>query len=126
MIQGRVTSDLDAIIRLQVRGPAGRERVVNAVVDTGFNGWLSLPQRVIRQLKLPWRRRGRAELADGTETIFDIHEGTVVWDRRVRRIAVDSADTTPLVGMKLMERYELNARVRMGDKVTIRRISSRL
>ena len=33
---GAVTSDLEAIIRVNIRGPAGQEIAVDATIDTGF------------------------------------------------------------------------------------------
>jgi predicted aspartyl protease len=68
---------------------------------------------------LPWRRRGRALLADGTESVFDIYEATVVWDGRPRRVAVDAADIEPLVGMRLLNGYELTMQVVVGGQVRI-------
>jgi hypothetical protein len=62
-------------------------------------------------------------LADGSETVFDVYEGTAMWDRRVRRIAVDAADADPLVGMALLAGYELMMQVRSGGKVTIKALS---
>ena len=56
MITGVVTPDLEVIVGLVVRGSGGREREIEAVVDTGFDGHLSLPPSLIRQLRLPWRR----------------------------------------------------------------------
>jgi clan AA aspartic protease len=125
MITGSVTADLEAGIRLTLRGPAGQVRRVKAAIDTGFDGWLSLPPDLVTVLELPWRRRGLALLADGSESIFDIYEGTVVWDRRRRRIPVDAADTTPLVGMALLEEHELKVQVRAGGKVTIKPLPQR-
>jgi clan AA aspartic protease len=122
MITGTVTAGLQAVVRFTIRGPTGRTRRVTAVLDTGYDGWLSLPPALITLLRLPWRRRGRATLADGSDSIFDIYEGTVVWERRRRRIPVDEADTAPLVGMALLEGYDLNVRVRAGGKVIIRRV----
>jgi clan AA aspartic protease len=80
MITGVVTDDHQAVIRLNVRGPTGQEKEIEAIIDTGFDGWLSLPSSLIVLLDLPWRQRGRALLADGSESIFDIYEGTVLWD----------------------------------------------
>jgi clan AA aspartic protease len=120
MITGAVTADREAVIRMVVRGPAGQEQEVEAVVDTGFDGWFSLPPALIALLELPWRRRGRALLADGNETVFDIYDGTVVWDESPRRIAVDEASTAPLVGMALLDGYELNVQVRSGGGLKIR------
>ncbi|HTU22413.1 MAG TPA: clan AA aspartic protease [Gemmataceae bacterium] len=119
MIRGIANADREAIIRLLVRGPAGQRQRIKAVIDTGFDGWLSLPPALIAVLGLPWRRHGRPILADGSERPFDIYEATVIWDRRPRPIAVDEADTTPLIGMALMEGYELRMQVRRRGKVTL-------
>jgi len=125
MITGAVNAGREAVIRLTVRGPAGQVRQFHAVIDTGYDGWLSLPPAFITALGLPWRRRGLAVLADGSNSIFDIHEATVVWDRRRRSIPVDEADTNPLVGMALLHGYELNMQVRTDGKVTIRPLPRR-
>jgi len=123
MITGLVTADRQAIITLTVRGPAGQEHEIEAIVDTGFDGWLSLPSSVIVQLGLTWLQRGRALLADGRESVFDIYEATVIWDGQVRRIPVDEAETTPLVGMSLLDGYELTMQVRSSGNVIIRALS---
>lgn len=54
---------------------------------------------------LNWKRHGQALLTDGSESIFDIYEATVVWDGQLLAIAIDEADSDPLVGMSLMEGY---------------------
>ena len=100
-------------------GLTGDQQSVEAIIDTGFDGWLSLPPSLIAALGLPWRRRSRALLADGSETLFDIYEGLVGWDAGVRRIPIDEANAAPLVGMALLNGYELNVQVRTGGKVTI-------
>ena len=119
MISGVVTADREATIQLVVRGPSGTQQQIEAVIDTGFDGWLSLPPAVISLLELQWRRRGRAVLADGNECVFDIYEGTAEWDGGLRRIAVDEANTEPLIGMSLLDGYELNICVQHGGTVTI-------
>ena len=119
MIIGVVTPFHQATIRLTVRGPTGQEQEIEAVIDTGFDGTLSLPPADITALSLPWRRRGRALLADGTESLFDIYEATVVWDGTPRRVAVDAADIDPLVGMRLLDGYELTMQAVVGGQVTI-------
>lgn len=121
MIRGIVTVDREAIIQLTVRGAGGRHRRIEAVIDTGFNGWLTLPPALIASLRLPWRRRGRALLGDGSNSVFDIYEASVVWDKRHRRVPIDEADTMPLIGMALLEGHELSIDVRVGGPVKIRR-----
>jgi len=122
MITGIVRAG-EARIRLKVRGSRGREQEVEAVVDTGFTGDLTLPPSVIVALGLRWQSLDRGTLADGSECLFDVFEAKVVWDRRTRRILVNEADADPLVGMALLSGYELNVEVRHRGKVTIQRLS---
>jgi clan AA aspartic protease len=119
MIAGAVNADLEATVRLTVRGPRGQVQKVSAVVDTGYNGCLTLPSALIVLLGLAWHRRGRVTLADGSETDLDIYSGTVLWDRRKRTIPIDEADTTPLVGTGLLGDHKLNVEFRPRGKVTI-------
>jgi predicted aspartyl protease len=53
-------------------------------------------------------------LADGSESVFDIYEATLMWGGALRRIAVDAADTDPLLGMALLYHYELTVQVVEG------------
>lgn len=123
MIVGTVNNFREAVIRLPVLGPGGQNQEIEAIVDTGFNGSLSLPPALIAMLGLPFRRRGRAILADGSEIIFDIYEATVIWDGQQRRVAVDEANTDPLVGMGLLYGYELTVEVVYGGCVAIKLLS---
>jgi predicted aspartyl protease len=55
MIVGIVQTG-EARIGLTVRGAGGREREIEAVIDTGFTGSLTLPPPVIAALRLRWRK----------------------------------------------------------------------
>lgn len=125
MMTGTVSASREASISLTVRGPTGRQRRVEAVIDTGFSQWLTLPPALIALLKLPRKGRDRAVLADGSSCVFDVFEATVFWDRRRRRVAVHEADATPLVGMALLEGSELKMQVRAGGRVTIKPLPRR-
>lgn len=120
MISGWVTPYREAIVRLSVRDLQGREQVVEAVIDTGFNGYLTLPPDIIAALDLPFRRNGRAVLGDGSSVTFDIHEAVVLWGGRARRISVDAANATPLLGMGLLYGHELRVQVIEGGEASIR------
>ena len=81
-----------------------------------------LGPRLSRQSLPHWRLpggRGRVLLADGSESVCDIFAATVMWDGTRRRIAVDAADTPPLIGMALLHGYELTVRVVHGGDVHI-------
>jgi clan AA aspartic protease len=120
MITGIVTVAREAVISLTVRSPSGQEQEIEAVIDTGFDGSLTLPPALITALGLPWRRRGRALLADGNESVFDIYEATVMWDGTARRVSVDEVEVMPLVGMALLYGYELTMQIVEGGRVLLK------
>lgn len=119
MIAGIVNDYLEATIKLPLYDPLGQLQAVTTVVDTGFDGALTLPASLIKALGLPFLRSGLTLLADGRESEFDIHEALIEWDGRSRRILVDTAEIDPLLGMALMEDYELRVQVRPGGRVRI-------
>ena len=71
MIEGVVNSAFDAVVNLVIRGSSGRAREIEAVIDTGFNGFLTLPPALVSELGLPLVTRGTAFLADGEEVRFN-------------------------------------------------------
>ena len=119
MITGIVNADFEPIISLSICGSDGRVYTQDAIVDTGFNGWLSLPPELIVELNLKWKRRGRAILGDGTECVFNVYEAVLVWDGNMLTIPIDEADSEPLVGMSLMEGYQLTVQVLEGGHVEL-------
>ena len=124
MIIGVVTAD-EARIRLTVRGYQGREQQVEAVIDSGYTGALTLPPALISLLGLRWQSTQRATLADGSTCVFQVYVGKVIWDGKVRRILVDEANADPLIGMRLLRGHELKMQVRYRGKVTIKRLRHR-
>lgn len=122
MIHGIVTSDYEAVISLVVIGSMGQREPIEAVVDTGFDGWLSLPRSLINELELPWKHQASALLGDGSQCDFDVHGGTILWDRKQRLVSIDASDTTPLVGMRLLEGWEMVLPVRKQSRFVIRRL----
>jgi len=80
VITGIVNANLQPLISVPVFSKSGARHEIEAMVDTGYNGWLTLPPAFITRLALPWSRRGRATLADGSTVVFDIYEGAVLWD----------------------------------------------
>jgi clan AA aspartic protease len=111
MIKGVIRAD-EARIQLSVVGPRGRKREIQAVIDTGYTGSLTLPPGIIAALGLRWRSVDRGTLADGSECLVDVYEGSVLWDGKPLPILVDDANGEPLVGMRLLNGYELKMEVR--------------
>ena len=119
MIEGSVNANYEAVITLLLRGSAGQMREIEAVIDTGYNGYLTLPPMLIAELDLPFQSEGRATLANGSVEFFDVYGVTALWDRQQRFIDADEADTTPLIGMALMNSHSLHLDVVDGGRVVI-------
>lgn len=119
MITGRVNASLEATVHLTLRSPHGEEQVVEAVVDTGFTGFLTLPPDLVAELDLKFHKRGQAVLGDGSTVVFDTYEAIVLWNGRARRIAIDAADVDPLLGVRLLYGHELSVEVIEDGDVVI-------
>ena len=119
MIEGVVNANLEAAVSPTLRGEAGQEREIEAVIDTGFNGFLTLPPALVAELGLPFASIGLATLADGSEAAFDVYDATVLWDGQPRYVESGAVGVDPLVGMSLLDRHDLSIQVRDGGRVVI-------
>lgn len=122
MIIGEVNRYREAVICISVLAPNGQLHQLEAIIDTGFDGWLSLPPDFVTMIKLPWQKIGRAVLADGSVHLFDVYEASILWDDQTLTIPIDEADSEPLVGMALMHGFDLSIRNLPGGRVTIEKI----
>ena len=121
MIDGAVNAAYEAVVPIAVRGPAGPDRDIEAVIDTGYNGFLTLPPVLVGALGLPFVTSGQAILADGGEATFDIHSVTVLLDGQPRDVDVYVSDTAPLVGKRLLDGHSVCIDVGSGGRVVIER-----
>ncbi len=124
MIEGTVNENYEATIRLTLRSTAGEEREIEAIIDTGFTGYLTLPTALIDQLALSWKGRSQALIADGSIHIFDEYIGIVLWNGEALTMEVAAADTTPLVGMGLLRGHGLRVDVVENGAVKIEKLVS--
>lgn len=123
MISGTVTDSLEAMVSLTVRGHDEQSQDVEAIIDTGFTGSLTLPTAAIESLNLLWLCRQQGMLADGQLHIFDVYTATIVWGDRERVVEVEAADVDPLLGMSLLAGNQLTLEVRAGGNVTIEQLA---
>ncbi|MBM79708.1 MAG: hypothetical protein CMJ78_03825 [Planctomycetaceae bacterium] len=65
MITGRVRHQ-ETVVDLEIINPHAEPEFAEAIVDTGFSGYLTLPRELVNELKLPFVGHRRAVLADGT------------------------------------------------------------
>lgn len=119
MIQGFVSSRREAMLSLVIGNTNKKRQVIDAVIDTGFNGFLTLPATIIATLELPWNASDIVTLGDGSETLFDLYAATVIWDGQYREVDIAESETEPLVGMALLYGYRLQIDAVEGGIVRI-------
>jgi clan AA aspartic protease len=117
MMIGVVSPSCEAILPLVVGNENKQTKFLDALIDIGFNGFLTLPANVIAELGLPWSGSDVVTLGDGSETLFDLYAATVIWDGQFR--TVDIAESVPLMGMALLQGDRLMVDVVPKGAVTI-------
>lgn len=120
-MNGIVNAVLEATLRLQIQGTNGQTEVT-AVIDTGYNGSLSLPLAMITSLSLPPLVSRWVTLGDGSRRILDYYEAEVVWDGQKRIIPVLCVEGDPLIGTALLKGYKMEADFVIGGLVRIVRL----
>jgi predicted aspartyl protease len=60
------------------------ELAIDFVVDTGFNGYLTLPSPAVAALKLPLESTIVARLTDGSESEIPIYLAEIRWNEQVQ------------------------------------------
>ena len=118
MMQGRVNQKCEATLSIAIRNNETTQ-MVDAVIDTGFSGFLTLPSDTISTLGLSWEGRDVATLGDGTFCTFEVYIGLVIWDGQYREIYINESETLPLIGMQLLRGYDLRIQAIEGGLVTI-------
>jgi clan AA aspartic protease len=98
------------------------EEEVRAVVDTGFDGELTLPEGLIRWLGYAYVGTIDAELADGSEVETEVFSGLVVWHGERREAGVLAAEGSPLIGMGLLAGSRLVVEAEPGGGVAVEEV----
>ncbi len=122
MMFGVVSENCEAIIKVTI-GPADGPKVtIDALIDTGFTSFLALPRSTIESLRLPWHFSDVGTLGDGSEVIFEVYTGHIIWDGSIQIIDVVASEAMPLVGMGLLYGFKLQVEAVEGGIVTIETI----
>ena len=124
MIAGKVTPNREAVIEVEVSGPDQLQQQVDAVIDSGFNGYLTLPSYLVGSLNLPLAGNRRATLGDGKAVVLDAYFATVTWHGQARDVLVLQAEGGALVGMSLLYGSRVSMEVIDDGDVVIEKLPS--
>jgi clan AA aspartic protease len=109
MIVGIVNSRLEATIPVTIFGPGGQQQALTAVIDTGYNGDLCLPQSVVTALSLPSLAPKPVKLGDDSWKVLPFCRAEVDWDGHRRAVRVLCVEGDPLAGTALLLGHRLEA-----------------
>ena len=111
---------LEAWVALSVMGVDGELQRCDIIVDTGFTGWLTLPEADIRRLGLAGVGYRDSITASGNMERFDYYKTLVSWHGRLHEIEVFQSIDQPLLGMELLEGSRVAVDAWDGGDVIIR------
>ena len=124
MIRGEVARNsdggLEAWITVSVMDAYGELQQYEVIVDTGFTGWLTLPEAEIRRLGLVRAGSRYSIIASGNQEEFEYCETSVLWHGQLRAIEFFQSIDQPLLGMELLEGSRVSVDAWDGGDVTIR------
>ncbi len=119
MMQGFVNQNCEAMLPIVVGQGNALKQLVEALIDTGFTGFLSLPLSMIEALGLTWIFSDSVTLGDGSEVIFQMYRATVIWDGVFKVVDVAASESEPLLGMSLLYGFKLQVEAVERGTVTI-------
>jgi len=99
--------NLHPMIALPFQLPDGADRNVEFVIDTGFTGFLTLPEQDVTVLRLPFTYFTRAYLADQSEVRMSVHEGMILCNGTGLHVNVLATGERLLLGTGLLKGHEL-------------------
>jgi clan AA aspartic protease len=115
----------ELVVELELAGPGGSRHRLEAVVDTGFNGYLTLPEHLVSQLQLQFAGHRRGMLADGSVVLLKMFLASIAWHRTQREVLILQTGGGPLLGMSLLERCRVTFDAVEGGHLKIRELKAK-
>lgn len=122
MIIGKTTKNREAVIELEVIGTNWQDKI-EVSIDTGFDGYLTLPFYLINRLGLRQAGSRQAILGDGNKVVFNVYRVRIKWHGQEREVPALQADGGPLIGMALLNGSRVTMDVVTDGEVKIENLS---
>ena len=119
MTSGSVVSARRPLVPLTILDDSGNPQTLRVVLDTGFTGQVSLPERYVRQLGIRINRYVEGRPATGETIRIPAGRATVIWQGRRRNVRVLQLDSEPLLGMQFLWRHRITIDAVTNGPVTI-------
>src|SRR6266704_3967830 len=104
MLKGFVNARREPVIRIALLSSRNRSQSFPAVIDTGFNGTLSLPETLMRRLGWRWIGHESYEIATGDVVREKVFVGRIRWMRQIQEVDIVASHAKDiLIGTRLLE-----------------------
>lgn len=120
---GRINGKLQAILPIRLLSPVGTPFDFEVMLDSGFNGFLALPEAAISRAGGVFRSMSMSVLADGSIVGLRKFEVTIEWMGAMTPVLALETRGGPLLGMSLMLGHDVRMEVRPGGTVKISPLS---
>ena len=97
---------------------------IEFVVDTGFEGALTLPTAAIQALGLPFYQDITSNLANDVSVRTEVYTATILWDGAEVDVPVLAMGRRPLLGTLLLRQRNLNIDFVDGGIVRVDRLQT--
>ena len=119
MITGHVDQTHNPIIPVDLLEQGRRLHRIEIPIDTGFQGFLMLPLRIILQMGGMPNRRIRMTLANERSGSFDEYLTRLLWFDQIREVPTLASTDEFLVGLFLLAESRIEIDLTPGGTVTI-------
>jgi clan AA aspartic protease len=96
--------------------------IINCVVDTGFNDYLTLPPPAVAAMNLPFYTTMVARLADGRKYSISVHSARIKWNNHEQLVPVLATGIKPLLGTALLQGFRLTVEFTNDGMVKIEKM----
>ena len=123
-MEGYVSSEpREPRLNVEIFDRSGGTIPLDVVVDTGFTGFMTLPDDIITACRLRQNRNSRLRLADGRIGQFESYLATILWHGKPVTISALAISGTPLIGMSLLWNSEVAISARENGRVSVSEIA---
>jgi clan AA aspartic protease len=119
VITGTVNRRLEATLPIRLFGLAGQQLDITAVIDTGYNGALTLPLASVSTLALALLGPMRVILGDTSQRALSFYSAEILWGSQRRVVRVLCVEGDPLVGTALLKGHRLEAEFEHAGNVLV-------
>jgi clan AA aspartic protease len=120
-LRGSLDSSSSPVVAIAVSAPLGPSQFVDTVIDTGFTGFVQLPEQHARALGLTPRAVSEVQYADGRTGIIPLAWAKVTLGRDVREgfVHLQRGSDEAIVGVELLEIFRKILILSIADRLVL-------